>query len=96
MNAMGHDVPTLIDVDHLGVVTKITVRKDQPAGDDRAPGWYKHPPGTVAYEFAGALASPARFKAEGTGSMPPLARPAVDTEVKVREPRADSGQHKQH
>ena len=147
MNAMGHDVPTLIGVDHRSIAKQITqlipdymvmaergmkdmtememplpdntaammtgtgpygsvgmggmfsvvkVRKEQPPGDYKDPGWYKHPAGTVAYEFTGALPDPARFKAESAGSMPPLARPATDTEVTVRKPGAGSSKHKQH
>ena len=40
-----------------------------------------------------ALPDPARFQSEGRGSMPPLARPASDLEVKVRKP---SGGHAGH
>ena len=105
MNAMGHNVPTMIGVDHRDVVKKITglipdymvmgergmadmaememplpdntapmmtgqgpfgsvemggmfttlkVRRDQKPGDYRDPGWFKHPEGTVAYEWTGA------------------------------------------
>ncbi len=144
MNAMGHNVPTMIGVDHREVVRQITglvpdymvmgergmhdmtememplpdntapmmtgtgpfgsvamggmfsvlkVRRDQPRGDYRDPGWFKHPPGTVAYEWTGALPDPARLKAEGSDSMPPLARPAQHTEVRVRKP---AGGHSGH
>ena len=147
MNAMGHDVPTMIGVDHRGVARQITklipdymvmgergmkdmtememplpdntaammtgtgpfgavgmggmfsvvkVRKDQKRGDYSDPGWYQHPPGTVAYEFTGALPDPARFKADaspGPGSMPAMAKPAQDVEVKVRKP---AGGHSGH
>jgi hypothetical protein len=154
MNAMGHGVPTMIGVDHSGVVRQITnlvpdymvmgergmkdmtememplpdntapmmagqgpfgavgmggmfsvikVRKDQKRGDYSDPGWFQHPPGTVAYEFtgsvggtgqAGGLPDPARFKAESMGSMPALARPAKDVEVRVRKPAGGhGGQH---
>jgi manganese oxidase len=74
-----------------GMFSVLKVRKNQKAGDYKDPGWYTHPPGTVAYEFTGALAEPARFKAEGSGSMPPLAKPAQDTEVRVRKPGGHSG-----
>ncbi len=111
MNAMGHDVPTMIGVDHRGLVGKIQqvapdymlmgergmadmgemempipentapmmtghgqygplemggmfsvlkVRKDQRPGDYRDPGPYRHPPGTVAYEYTGSAPIPAR------------------------------------
>jgi manganese oxidase len=117
MNAMGHDVPTMIGVDHRGVVNKINklvpdymvmgergmadmgememplpdntlpmmsgqgqfgaiemggmftvvkVRKDQKPGDYRDPGWYKHPKGTVAYEWNGAPAPVTRAPATQT------------------------------
>lgn len=109
MNAMGHDVPTMIGVDHSDMTRKIgklipdymvmgergmadmaememplpdnteqmmtgegpfgsvemggmfsvvKVRKDQRHGDYSDPGWYDHPPGTVAYEYTGELPDP--------------------------------------
>ena len=82
-----------------GMFSVFKVRKDQKPGDYKDPGWYKHPPGEVAYEWTGSLPDPARFKAEGgsgSGSMPPLAKPTADTEVTVRKPGAGSSQHKQH
>ncbi|HEY6510646.1 MAG TPA: copper oxidase [Burkholderiaceae bacterium] len=139
MNAMGHDVPTMIGVDHRQVARQITrlipdymamsergmhdmtememplpdntaammtgtgpfgavgmggmfsvlkVRKDVKRSDYGDPGWYRHPPGTVAYEFTGTLPDPARVKAEGTGAMAPLARPTRAVEVAVRKPKA--------
>ncbi len=145
MNAMGHNVPTMIGVDHRGLAKKITslipdymvmaergmhdmtememplpdntaammtgtgpfgpvgmggmfsvikVRKDQKPGDYRDPGWYKHPPGEVAYEWTGSLPDAARFKAEGRGFMSPMTKPTTDIEVKIRKPGADSSQHK--
>ena len=69
-----------------GMFSVVKVRKEQKRGDYSDPGWYKHPPGEVAYEWTGSRPDPARFKAEGTGSMPPRAKPATDTEVKVRKP----------
>ena len=144
MNAMGHDVPTMIGVDHRGVAKQITqlipdymvmgergmhdmtememplpdntaammtgtgpygsvgmggmfsvvkVRKDQKAGDYKDPGWYQPPPGTLAYEWTGALAEPARLDAVGKGSMPPVARPSQETEVTVRKPAGGQSGH---
>jgi FtsP/CotA-like multicopper oxidase with cupredoxin domain len=137
MNAMGHDVPTMIGVDHRDVVKQITklvpdymvmgergmgdmvememplpdntapmmggqgpfgsvemggmfsvvkVRRDQKPGDYADPGWYKHPPGTTAFEWAGVLDEPARFKAEGSALMPPAAPRRRGAEVQVRKP----------
>ncbi|MBL8670762.1 MAG: copper oxidase [Alphaproteobacteria bacterium] len=108
MNPMGHDVPTMIGVDHRGVAkrlvelmpdymvmgergmsdmqemempipentlpmmtgqgpfgplemggmfTVVKVRDGIAPGDFTDPGWYSHPPGTVAYEWTGSLAS---------------------------------------
>ena len=104
MNAMGHNVPTMIGVDHRGVAQKIMklvpeymvmgergmadmgememplpdntlpmmtgagpfgaiemggmfsvvkVREGLARDDYRDPGWYRHPPGTVAYAWEG-------------------------------------------
>jgi manganese oxidase len=35
-----------------GMFTVIKIRDDLAAGDYRDPGWYKHPPGTVAWELS--------------------------------------------
>lgn len=136
MNAMGHDVPTMIGVDHQGVAAKINqlvpgymvmgergmadmgemqmpipdntlpmmagdgpfgaigmggmfttvkVRKDQKPGDYRDPGWYKHPAGTLAYEWTGALPEPVR--GQGAGKLP--AHGGV--EMTVRKPGGHAG-----
>jgi hypothetical protein len=69
------------------------VRKGQAPRDYSDPGWYQHPPGTVAYDFTGPLPGAARFKADGGGSMPPLVRPGSDVEVKVRKPAGGHGRH---
>ena len=142
MNAMGHDVPTLIGVDHRemtskvaklipdymvmgergmadmaemqmplpdntapmmtgdgpfgsvemgGMFTVLKVRKDQAPGDYRDPGWFKHPAGTVAYEWKGELAKPARSSEAGGQSMP-LKQPVGEAvEVQVRKPSGHAG-----
>jgi len=146
MNAMGHDVPTLIGVDHSGLARKITrlvpdymvmgergmadmaememplpdntipmmtgegpfgsvemggmfsvlkVRADQKPGDYTDPGWHRHPPGTVAFEWTGALTDPARFAAEGGRSMPPVRKGSEPVEVRVRKPGPRGG-HDHH
>ena len=142
MNAMGHDVPTMIGVEHRGVVRELNklipdymvmgergmadmaemempipdntarmmggqgpfgsvemggmfsvvkVRHDQPRGDYKDPGWYKHPTGEVAFEWTGAMAEPARFKAAGNAAMPVKNMPAKEIEVQVRKPKSHSG-----
>ena len=141
MNAMGHQVPTLIGVDHSGLASRIRglipdymvmgergmadmaemamplpentapmmagqgpfgalemggmfsvlkVRADQPPGDYRDPGWFSHPPGTVAREFSGPLAAPDRQAGRPPEtSTPALARPGV--EVSARKPAGGRG-----
>ena len=79
-----------------GMFSMVKVRKEQKPGDYSDPGWCKHPPGEVAFEWTGSLPDPARFKAEGKGSMPVERMPAKQVEVQVRKPSAGSGQHKQH
>lgn len=128
MNAMGHDVPTMIGVDHGdvarrltsmipdymvmgdrgmadmgememplpdntlpmmtgrgpfgpiemgGMFTTVKVRDGLAAGDYRDPGWYRHPPGTVAYKWTGPGApAPAR------GPVSTAAPAAAPTAVK--------------
>jgi hypothetical protein len=71
------------------------VRRDQARGDYKDPGWYKHPAGTNAFEWTGAMPEPARFAAEGKGSMPPSRRQSPkEIEVQIRKPGAGSPQHK--
>jgi FtsP/CotA-like multicopper oxidase with cupredoxin domain len=139
MNAMGHNVPNLIGVDHRGLAEKISkivpdymvmgdkggsmggmemplpentlpmmggegpfggvemggmftvlkVRPDQKRGDYTDPGWYKHPAGTVAYEWTGALAEPARSGNAGRGAMPAAHPPNV--ELTVKKPSGHGG-----
>jgi hypothetical protein len=47
----------------------------------------------VAYEFNGALPDPARFQAEGTGSMPRVVQPTQPVEVQVRKPAGGYSGH---
>ena len=132
MNAMGHDVPTMVGVDQKSVAERITklvpdymvmgekgmhdmaememplpdntlpmmtgrgpfgpvamggmfsvvkVRDDVKPGDYKDPGPYKHPPGTVAYEYTGQLQEPARAQAPAPGK----------TNLSVRRPSEHSG-----
>ena len=123
MGPMGHEVPTMIGVDHKGVAEKIRklvpdymvmgdkgmadmgemempipdntvpmmtgtgpfgsaemggmftllkVRRDQKPGDYRDPGWFRHPPGTVAREVPNANVPPApRAKAPAPSAAEP-------------------------
>ena len=142
MNAMGHNVPTMIGVDHRDIARKITqlipdymamsergmadmaemrmplagntapmmsgdgpfgsvemggmfsvvkVRKDLQAGDTKDPGWFKHPGGSVAYEWKGSVAEPQRSVAGGGQAMPAQNMPAGEVEVQVRKPSGHSG-----
>jgi len=138
MNAMGHDVPTLIGVDHRGVAEKINrlvpgymvmgdkggsmgdmkmalpentlpmmsgdgpfgnlemggmftllkVRDGLKRGDYRDPGWYRHPPGSVAREWSGEL-PPAP-------SAPGAARAPASEALEVRKPGAGHGAAHEH
>ena len=120
MNAMGHNIPTMVGVDHRGLAERIAklvpdymvmgdkgmhdmaememplpdntlpmmtgqgpfgpvgmggmfsvvkVRDDVRPGDYKDPGPYKHPQGTVAYEYTGQLQEPLRAPMVGKASM---------------------------
>jgi manganese oxidase len=68
-----------------GMFSVVKVRDDVLPGVYKDPGWYRHPAGTVAYEYAGALADPARSTAAGPGSE----------NLRARKPAAAGG-HKGH
>jgi hypothetical protein len=72
-----------------GMFTVVKVRKGQRRGDYSDPGWYKHPAGTLAYEWTGALSEPERVSSAGGQSMPTMNMPNV--EVTVRKPTGHSG-----
>jgi FtsP/CotA-like multicopper oxidase with cupredoxin domain len=131
MNAMGHNVPTMIGVDHRGIAQKIIklvpdymvmgergmadmgememplpdntlpmmtgsgpfgplemggmftvvkVREGLTRDDYKDPGWYKHPAGTVAYEWKGALPEAKKLAQS----------PAASGELRVRKPSSHS------
>jgi hypothetical protein len=141
MNAMGHNVPTMIGVDHRGITKKLgnlipdymvmgergmadmtemempipdntapmmtgegpfgsvemggmfsvlKVRKTQKPGDYSDPGWFQHPPGTVAHEYSGPLTEPARSQSGGEALMPRQQMPSTSTEVQIRKPVSHS------
>jgi FtsP/CotA-like multicopper oxidase with cupredoxin domain len=137
MNAMGHNVPTLIGVDHKGIADKVRalvpdymvmgergmadmgemempipentlpmmtgqgpfgaigmggmftvvkVRDNVQPGVYSDPGWYEHPPQTVAHEYTGELAEPARAAAPRAGGKT----------LQVRKPGAATSGHEGH
>jgi hypothetical protein len=141
---MGHEVPTMIGVDHKGVAEKIRklvpdymvmgdkgmadmgemempipdntvpmmtgtgpfgsaemggmftllkVRRDQKPGDYRDPGWFKHPPGTVAYELNGPAPETSRQRGAGAAAMAPQNMPAKNIEVQIRKPASGHSGH---
>jgi hypothetical protein len=71
----------------------LKVRKNQKPGDYSDPGRFKHPAGTMAKEYAGAIGEPVRNSASGGQSMPRAEKPAqpASIEVQVRKPSAHSG-----
>jgi hypothetical protein len=67
-----------------GMFSVVKVRREQKPGDYTDPGWFKHPPGTVASEFKGQLASPTR--APQAASSASAATAPREVEVTVRKP----------
>ena len=61
-----------------GMFSIVKVRRDQKPGDYKDPGWYKHPPGEVAYEFTGTL--PDRTSASSTTPRAPAKWSACECE----------------
>jgi FtsP/CotA-like multicopper oxidase with cupredoxin domain len=74
-----------------GMFTLVKVRKDQKPGDYRDPGWYKHPPGTVAYEWTGEPPAAVRSSEAGGQAMP--GKKPAEVEVSVRKPTGHQGHH---
>jgi hypothetical protein len=64
-----------------GMFTVVKIREGLARGDYNNPGWYKHPQGTVAYEWNGAAPVASR------AAPPPAAAPA-DKEIRARKPTA--------
>ena len=69
-----------------GMFSVLKVRKEQMPGDYSDPGWFQHPPGTVAREVGA-----------GETAMTPVAAPSVPpagpAELTVRKPGAHAGHH---
>ena len=77
-----------------GMFSVVKVRREQKPGDYTDPGWFAHPPGTVAWEYTGAAPEPARQPATpGPGSMPAVAPPTPAVEVQIRKPGGGHGSH---
>jgi len=74
-----------------GMFSVLKVRADQPPGDYKDPGWFKHPAGTVASQYSGSLNEPIRNRLNGGQSMPRAQSSSKDTEVQVRKPMNHQG-----
>jgi hypothetical protein len=61
-----------------GMFTTLKVRKDQPPGSNRDPGWYRQPPGTAARSWTQGDAPPpeAALAPSATASAPPTGKDA--------------------
>jgi manganese oxidase len=71
-----------------GMFSVLKVRKGLARHDYRDPGWFKHPPGTVAYEYRGP--APAAHR-----QAPAEVQPG-DVEVTVRKPGHGHHHGKKH
>ena len=76
-----------------GMFSVVKVRKGQKPGDYSNPGWFRHPPGTLAYELNGPLPEPPRARGAGTAAMPARNMPAKAIEVQVRKPASGHSGH---
>jgi hypothetical protein len=76
-----------------GMFSVVKVRRGQKPGDYTNPGWFKHPEGTVAYEFDGQLPDPPRSRSAGAAAMPSRNTPSKDIEVQIRKPASDHTSH---
>jgi hypothetical protein len=74
-----------------GMFSVVKVRREQKRGDYGNPGWFKHPAGTVAYEFTDSLPQPPRTNKAGVGAMPAKTMPKKDVEVRIRKPNGHTG-----
>ena len=69
-----------------GMFTTVKVRDDLKAGDYADPGWYRHPPGTVAREWQGSTPEAVRAQASPADDAPP----SEDTALRVKKPTGHS------
>jgi hypothetical protein len=56
-----------------GMFTMIKVREGLARGDFKDPGWYRHPQGTVAKEWTGAVPEPVRAAPAAAAPGEPVA-----------------------
>jgi hypothetical protein len=64
-----------------GMFTVVKVRETLARNDYRDPGWYQHPPGTLAYEWKGEAPRAERQKAPSEDGV----------EMKARKPSGHAG-----
>jgi hypothetical protein len=57
-----------------GMFTVVKVREGLSAGDYKDPGWYQHPPGTVAYEVKGPVPAATRAPSPTPQTKAPVQR----------------------
>ncbi|MDP1838331.1 MAG: multicopper oxidase domain-containing protein, partial [Reyranella sp.] len=66
-----------------GMFSVVKVREGLASGDYKDPGWYKNPPGTVAYEWKGPAPTTTRASspvpAGKAGPMPRAVKPSHDS-----------------
>ena len=72
-----------------GMFSVVKVREGLASTDYKDPGHYKHPPGTVAFEWKGP--APASTSAPGPKPVPP-----AGGAMKVVKPGSKPGGHSQH
>jgi hypothetical protein len=68
--------------------TVFKVREGLAHGDYKDPGWYKQPPGSVAYEWKGEEPAARRAPAQPARTSPAK---AASQDFKVRKPRSHGG-----
>ncbi|MES2772066.1 MAG: multicopper oxidase domain-containing protein [Pseudomonadota bacterium] len=71
-----------------GMFSLLKVRAEQKPGDYQDPGWYQHPPGSVAFEWTGALPQPTRAQAKPSPALADSKKPQQEIELSVRKPQA--------
>ena len=74
-----------------GMFSVVKVRKDQKPGDYKDPGWFRHPKGTVAYEYDGPVADAPRQPADPHAGVRHGTHAAPEVEVQVRKPQGHDG-----